>query len=66
MQLRNFMINTTSSWVTTPMEVLSSTDNGIVFMKGDIITILTNIGSPVSASTQHSAASAHGLLAPER
>ena len=44
------MINSTSDWVTTPMEVLSQTDEGIAFMKGSVITVLTNIGSPVSAS----------------
>ena len=46
-QLRNFMINSTSDWITTPMEVLNTTPEGIVFSKGDITTILTNIGSPV-------------------
>ena len=41
------MINSTSDWITTPMEVLNTTPEGIVFSKGDITTILTNIGSPV-------------------
>ena len=49
-QLRNFMINTTDSWATTPMQVLNYNDIGIVFQKGDIVTVLTNIGSPVSLS----------------
>ncbi|EJF62461.1 alpha-amylase [Dichomitus squalens LYAD-421 SS1] len=45
-QLRNFMINTTSDWVTTPMQVLNETPQGIVISKGPVITALTNIGSP--------------------
>ena len=44
------MINTTDSWATTPMQVLNYNDIGIVFQKGDIVTVLTNIGSPVSLS----------------
>ncbi|RDX42676.1 alpha-amylase [Lentinus brumalis] len=55
-QLRNFMINSTSDWITSPMKVLNTTPEGIVFAKGEITTILTNIGSPpanisVSAKT---------------
>ena len=48
-QLRNHLINTTDDWVTTQVQVLSETKEAIAFMKGDVITILTNIGSPVSA-----------------
>ncbi|OJT14173.1 Alpha-amylase 1 [Trametes pubescens] len=44
--LRNFLINSTEDWVTTQVQVLSQTDDGIAFMKGDVITVLTNIGSP--------------------
>ncbi|RPD65845.1 alpha-amylase [Lentinus tigrinus ALCF2SS1-7] len=59
-QLRNFMINSTSDWITTPMEVLNTTPQGIVFSKGDITTVLTNIGSPpanISVSAKTSLAS---------
>ncbi|KAI0665092.1 alpha-amylase [Cubamyces menziesii] len=45
-QLRNHLINTTDDWVTTQVQVLSETKEAIAFMKGDVITILTNIGSP--------------------
>lgn len=45
-QLRNHLINSTADWVTTQVEVLSQTDQGIAFSKGDVVTILTNIGSP--------------------
>ena len=42
------MINSSSDWVTTPMQVLNQTPQGIVISKGPVITALTNIGSPVS------------------
>jgi len=45
-KLRNWLINGTSNWLTTPMQVLSSTDNSIAIMKGDVVTFMTNIGSP--------------------
>ncbi|KAI0822624.1 alpha-amylase [Trametes gibbosa] len=45
-QLRNFLVNGTDNWATSQMEVLSQTNEGIAFMKGDVVTILTNIGSP--------------------
>ncbi|KAI0698482.1 alpha-amylase [Cytidiella melzeri] len=44
--LRNYLINSTDSFVNSSMQVLSSTGNGISFMKGPVITVLTNIGSP--------------------
>ncbi|KAI1790754.1 alpha-amylase [Ganoderma leucocontextum] len=45
-QFRNFMINGSSEWVTTQMEVLSATSQSIMFNKGPVITVLTNVGSP--------------------
>lgn len=48
--MRNFLINSTTDWVTNQVQVLSQTNDGIAFMKGDVITVLTNIGSPVSIS----------------
>ncbi|KAI0637259.1 alpha-amylase [Trametes polyzona] len=45
-QLRNFLINSTDEWVTSQVQVLSQTDHAIAFMKGDVVTVLTNIGSP--------------------
>ncbi|KAF7800248.1 hypothetical protein EIP86_011495 [Pleurotus ostreatoroseus] len=47
--LRNFLINsttTTSDWLTSEMKVLTTTNSGMAFMKGDVITVVTNIGSP--------------------
>ncbi|KAI0747849.1 alpha-amylase [Daedaleopsis nitida] len=45
-QLRNFMISSSPDWVTKQVDVLSHTDKAIAFMKGNITTVLTNIGSP--------------------
>ncbi|OBZ75401.1 Alpha-amylase 1 [Grifola frondosa] len=45
-QLRNFLVNGTSNWLTSSIDVLTESKEGIAFMKGDVITILTNIGSP--------------------
>jgi len=44
-QLRNFMINTTD-WATQKVNVFTSNKNGIAFQKGEVVTILTNIGAP--------------------
>ncbi len=54
-QFRNFMISSSSSWVTTQMEVLSATSQSIMFTKGPVITVLTNVGSPVSFRAEASA-----------
>ncbi|PIL23741.1 ATP-binding cassette transporter [Ganoderma sinense ZZ0214-1] len=45
-QFRNFMISSSTSWITTQMEVLSATTQSIMFTKGPVITVLTNVGSP--------------------
>ncbi|KAF9228592.1 alpha-amylase [Gyrodon lividus] len=44
-QFRKFLVSTTE-WVNSFMEVLTTTDNGIAILKGDVISIMTNIGSP--------------------
>jgi len=44
-QLRNFLVNTTD-WATQKTNVLTSDKNGIAFQKGEVVTILTNIGAP--------------------
>ena len=41
------MIHSTD-WVTRPTDVLTVSENGIGVMKGPVVSILTNIGSPVS------------------
>ena len=51
-KFRNFMISSSSSWVTTQVEVLSSTPQSIMFTKGPVITVLTNVGSPVCLRTE--------------
>ncbi|EPT01849.1 hypothetical protein FOMPIDRAFT_162705 [Fomitopsis schrenkii] len=45
-QFRNFLVNGTTNWASTRMEVLTQSEYGIGFRKGDVVTILTNIGSP--------------------
>ncbi|KAJ3482123.1 hypothetical protein NLI96_g7190 [Meripilus lineatus] len=43
---RNFLVNGTTNWLRSPAQVLTTTEHGIAIMKGDVISILTNIGSP--------------------
>jgi len=43
-EFRNFLVNDTD-WLNSTMQVLTSTSDGIAFMKGPVITVLTNIGS---------------------
>ncbi|KAJ6606573.1 glycoside hydrolase family 13 protein [Mycena vulgaris] len=43
--LRSFLINTTD-WATQKINVLTSNNNGIAFQKGEVVTVLTNIGAP--------------------
>lgn len=47
-KFRNFLVNGTDSWTTTQAEVLASTSNEIAILKGRALSIMTNIGSPVS------------------
>jgi len=44
-QLRNYLVNNTD-WLKSATEVLATQSDGISIMKGDIVTMLTNIGSP--------------------
>lgn len=46
-QFRNFLVNNTQ-WATTPTQVLTTSPYGIATLKGDCVSIMTNIGSPVS------------------
>ncbi|PCH38712.1 glycoside hydrolase family 13 protein [Wolfiporia cocos MD-104 SS10] len=43
---RNFLVNGNTGWLNSSMKVLTTTPYGIGFIKGDVVTILTNIGSP--------------------
>ncbi|KDQ60585.1 glycoside hydrolase family 13 protein [Jaapia argillacea MUCL 33604] len=45
-QLRNFLVNGTTGWLTSPVQVLTTSPNGISIMKGNVVSVLTNIGSP--------------------
>ncbi|KAF8502450.1 alpha-amylase [Gautieria morchelliformis] len=45
-KLRNFLTNGTDSWTTSQAEVLTMTSNELAIMKGDVISVMTNIGSP--------------------
>lgn len=44
-QLRNFLVKTTD-WTKSETTLLTSSPHGFAFLKGSIISILTNIGSP--------------------
>jgi alpha-amylase len=52
-QVRNFLINSTDSqdWLHSKMQVLTANSIGIAFMKGNVVTVLTNIGSPPQNSS---------------
>jgi len=57
-QLRNFLVNTTQ-WATSETTVLTASQYGIAFVKGDVISIMTNIGSPVSLPRESNRILAH-------
>ncbi|KAI9569521.1 glycoside hydrolase family 13 protein [Boletus coccyginus] len=44
-QFRNFLVNKTN-WVDSSMQVLTTTSEGIAIVKGNVTSVLTNIGSP--------------------
>lgn len=46
-QLRNFLVDTTT-FATDETQVLTESPYGLAIMKGQVISIMTNIGSPVS------------------
>jgi alpha-amylase len=48
--LRNFLVNSTD-WVKQETQVLTTSQYGIAVMKGDVISIATNIGSPPQNGT---------------
>nr|GAT52123.1 Not1-domain-containing protein [Mycena chlorophos] len=43
--LRNYLVNN-SDWATQPTNVLTSNLHGIALQKGQVVTVLTNIGAP--------------------
>lgn len=48
LQIRNYLTNQTD-WAKTPAQVLTTEPDGIAIMKGEVLSILTNIGSPVGS-----------------
>ncbi|KAK0448344.1 glycoside hydrolase family 13 protein [Desarmillaria tabescens] len=50
---RNFLVSNTSQtdWLTSETEILTQSPHGVAIMKGPVITILTNIGSPAQNGT---------------
>ena len=44
--LRNHLVNTTD-WAKQETQVMTTSPYGIAIMKGPVVTIMTNIGSPV-------------------
>ncbi|KAJ8584457.1 glycoside hydrolase family 13 protein [Rhizopogon salebrosus TDB-379] len=44
-EFRNFLVNNTQ-WATSPTQVLTTSQYGIATLKGDVVSIMTNIGSP--------------------
>lgn len=45
------MVNGTSGWLHQPAQLLTTSPWGIAIMKGDVISIMTTVGSPVRVST---------------
>lgn len=49
-KLRNFLVNTTD-WAKQETQILTTSPYGIAIMKGPVISVLTNIGSPPQNGT---------------
>jgi len=49
-KLRQWMIKTDSDYLTQRTSILSTTATSIAIQKGSVISVITNIGSPVRAS----------------
>ncbi|KAH9951493.1 alpha-amylase [Amylocystis lapponica] len=45
-KFRNFLVNGTSGWLHSSAELLTADTHGIGLLKGEVVTILTNVGSP--------------------
>lgn len=46
-QVRNYL-NQSGDWLHQPAQIISHTDDALFLARGYVITVLTNIGSPVS------------------
>jgi len=49
-QFRNFLVNTTD-WVKQETKILTTSPYGLAIMKGPVISVVTNIGSPPTNNT---------------
>ncbi|TCD68229.1 hypothetical protein EIP91_011298 [Steccherinum ochraceum] len=46
-QFRNYLVNnSTNDWLHSKVQVLTTDKHGLAIMKGEVVSILTNIGSP--------------------
>lgn len=45
-KFRNYVIQTSPDWVTTHSEIISTSPVGISVLKGNVVTVLTTVGSP--------------------
>jgi len=45
-KFRNFLVKNYPDWVTSPSEVISTSPVGISILKGNVVSIMTTIGSP--------------------
>jgi alpha-amylase len=63
-QFRNYLVNSTantsSPWTTAETQVLTASQYGLAIMKGDVISILTNIGSPAQNDTHIAVVTPYG------
>jgi len=50
-QFRNFLVNASGDWLHSDTQILTSSPYGIAIMKGNVISVLTNIGSPPQNGT---------------
>ena len=44
------MIQSSPDWLTSPSEVISTSPIGISLLKGNVVSVMTTIGSPVGIS----------------
>ncbi|KAH6918774.1 alpha-amylase [Coprinopsis sp. MPI-PUGE-AT-0042] len=49
-QFRNFLVNSTD-WLKQETQILTTSPQGVAFLKGNVVSILTNIGSPPQPQT---------------
>jgi len=45
-RIRNFLVNSSDTWATSPTKILTIAPEGISIIKGNVISIMTTIGSP--------------------